>query len=301
MQRSLGRDWKSYHVTKHMIGPESLGVATSQRLREALGPNYHVLGELGRGGFAMVYSVRDCKRNALIAVKVMRPDLMVSIGLERFRREAEFGMNLHHPNILSVLFTGHRSGLAYYAMPRVAGEPLDQHLLACGPLSISESSSILRDVALGLAHAHERGVVHRDVKPSNIMLANTGKALILDFGIAKALSPDGGSLSFSGQIIGSPQYMSPEQASDSKSIDHRADLYSWAVVGFEMLAGHPPFEGSSVRAVMHKQLTAEVPDVRDFRSEVPQQLAWMLFTCMQKAPKDRWASMMEALLAGGIT
>jgi serine/threonine protein kinase len=209
-----------------MIGFESLGVATSQRLREALGPGFRVLGELGRGGFAMVYSVRDRKRNVLIAVKVMRPDLMVSIALERFRREAEFAMKLHHPNILSVLFTGHGPGVAYYAMPRIAGKPLDRHLLACGPLAIAESSSILHDLALGLAHAHARGVVHRDIKPSNIMLENTGKALILDFGIAKALSAEGGSLSFSGQIIGSPQYMSPEQASDSKSIDHRADLYS---------------------------------------------------------------------------
>ena len=283
-----------------MIDSESLGVATSQRLCQALGPDFQVLGELGRGGFAMVYSVRDRKQNVLIAVKVMRPDLMVSIALERFRREVEFATNLHHPNILSVLFTGHRSGLAYYAMPRIAGKPLDRHLRACGPLSISESSRILHEVALGLTHAHERGVVHRDIKPSNIMVENTGKALILDFGIAKALSADGGSLSFSGQIIGSPQYMGPEQASGSKSIDRRADLYSWAVVGFEMLAGHPPFEGSSVREVMHKQLTAAVPVVRDFRSEVPQQLAQMLFRCMQKTPKDRWASVMEAARAGGI-
>jgi len=283
-----------------MIGSESLGVATPQQLREALGPDFHVLGELGRGGFATVYAVRDCKRNILIAVKVMRPDLMVPIGLERFRREAEFAMKLHHPNILSVLFTGHRSGLAYYATPRVSGEPLDRHLRASAPLSIWDSSSILRDVAFGLAHAHVRGVVHRDVKPSNIMVDNNGKALILDFGLAKALSADGGSLSFSGQIIGSPQYMSPEQASDSKSIDHRADIYSWAVVGFEMLVGHPPFEGSSVREVMHKQLTAEVPDVRDFRSEVPQQLAQMLLRCMQKAPKDRWSSTVDAAHAGGI-
>ncbi len=283
-----------------MIGSESLGATTSQRLREALGPDYQVLGELGRGGFAMVYSVRDRKRNVLLAVKVMRPDLMVSIPLERFRREAEFGMKLDHPNILSVLFTGHRSGVAYYAMPRVVGKPLDKHLLACRPLSLSETSSILHDVALGLAHAHERGVVHRDIKPSNIMVETTGKALILDFGIAKALSADGGSLSFSGEIIGSAQYMSPEQASDSKSIDQRADIYSWAVVGFEMLAGHPPFDGSSVREVMHKQLTADVPDVRDYRPDVPQRLAHALFRCMQKAPQDRWGSVLEAARAGGI-
>jgi serine/threonine-protein kinase len=283
-----------------MIGSESLGVTTSQRLRHALGPDFQVMGELGRGGFAMVYSVRDRKRNVLLAVKVMRPDLMVSVALERFRREAEFAMNLHHPNILSVLFTGHRSGVAYYAMPRVVGKPLDRHLRACGQLSISETSGILRDVALGLTHAHESGVVHRDIKPSNIMVESTGNALILDFGIAKALSPDGGSLSFSGEIIGSAPYMSPEQASDSKSIDHRSDIYSWAVVGFEMLAGHPPFEGSSVREVMHKQLTAEAPDVRDYRPNVPQHVAQVLLRCMQKAPKDRWGSVLEAARAGAI-
>jgi serine/threonine-protein kinase len=260
-----------------MMDSEPLVVTTSERLRKALGPDFQVLGELGRGGFAFVYSVRDCKQHALLAVKVMRPDLMTSIALERFRREEKFAMNLHHPNILGVLFTGYRSGVAYYAMPRVAGRPLDKHLRVSGPLSISESSDIMRDVALGLAHAHERGVVHRDVKPSNIMVEKTGKALILDFGIAKALSADGGSLSFSG-----------------------ADIYSWAVVGFEMLAGHPPFEGSSVRQVMHRQLTAEVPDVRDHRPEVPAQLAQMLIRCMQKAPRDRWGSVVEAARAGAI-
>jgi serine/threonine-protein kinase len=283
-----------------MMDSEPLVVTTSERLRKALGPDFQVLGELGRGGFAFVYSVRDCKQHALLAVKVMRPDLMTSIALERFRREEKFAMNLHHPNILGVLFTGYRSGVAYYAMPRVAGRPLDKHLRVSGPLSISESSDIMRDVALGLAHAHERGVVHRDVKPSNIMVEKTGKALILDFGIAKALSADGGSLSFSGEVIGSAQYMSPEQASDSKSVDYRADIYSWAVVGFEMLAGHPPFEGSSVRQVMHRQLTAEVPDVRDHRPEVPAQLAQMLIRCMQKAPRDRWGSVVEAARAGAI-
>ncbi len=274
-----------------------MGITLSQRLRQALGPDFEVLGELGRGGFAMVYSVRDKKHDDLIAVKVMRPDLMVSVALERFRREAEFAMNLQHPNILSVLFTEHRHGMAYYAMPRVAGKPLDRHLRAGGPLSIAETSRILRDIALGLAYAHEHGVVHRDIKPSNIMVEHSGKALILDFGIAKALSADGGSISVSGEIIGSAHYMSPEQASDSKAIDHRSDIYSWAVVGFEMLAGHPPFEGKTVRQVMHKQLNAAVPDVREFRPDTPDQLAEALFKCMQKAPSARWSSIRDAAAA----
>lgn len=270
------------------------------RLRRALGPDYELIGELGRGAAAVVYSVRDTKHDRYLAVKVMHLELMASpIVVERFRREAQYVAQLDHPNILSVAFSSEESGLVFYAMPRVRGKPLSKHLEKRGRLPLDDTLSILGQVARGLDHAHRHKVIHRDIKPSNIMVENTGHVLILDFGVAKAMSPDGAHISASGEIIGSPRYMSAEQAGGSTNIDHRTDIYSWGVVGYHMLAGRVPFDDEGVRAVLYKQMTLDPPDVREFRPETPEPLARTIHRCMAKNPARRWGNIKEAAEAAG--
>ncbi len=274
--------------------------SVSQRLRTALGPDYELIGELGRGGAAVVYSVRDLKHQRYLAVKVMHPELMASPAVvERFRREAKYVAQLDHPNILSITFSSEESGLVFYAMPRVRGEALSKQLEKHGNLPLGRTLNILSQIAEGLHHAHQHGVIHRDIKPSNIMVEDAGRVLILDFGVAKALSSDGAHISKSGEIIGSPRYMSAEQASGSTSIDHRTDIYSWGVVGFHMVVGRVPFDDKGVRAILYKQMTVEPPDVREFRPETPEALATTIHRCMAKNPARRWGNIREAARAAG--
>lgn len=272
----------------------------AHRVQESLGSAFEVVGEIGRGGFALVYLVRALESRKLLAVKVMRRELMSSEeATERFRREIQYASQLNHPNILSVDFAREDTGLLYYAMPRVKGNTLAKHLERKGNASIDEARRILGDLARGLGYAHDQGVIHRDVKPSNIMLDRAGTAVIMDFGIAKALSPDGRSLTISGEIIGSPRYMSPEQASGSKDIDRRADIYSWGVVGFRMLAGRVPFDGKTAQAILYQHSTAERPDLRSVRPDVPESLSTTLRRCMAIDPAERWPDMQEAAMAAG--
>ncbi|MCH7489874.1 MAG: protein kinase [Gemmatimonadetes bacterium] len=274
----------------------------SQRLRNALGPEYELLGELGRGGAAVVFSVRDTARKQYLAVKVIHPELMTShTVVERFRREARYVAQLDHPNILSVVFSSEKAGLVFYAMPRIGGKTLAKYLDNLGQLPIQASLSILGQVAAGLHHAHAHGVIHRDVKPSNIMIEESGHALILDFGVAKALWGDGVHLSASGEVIGSPRYMSAEQASGSKHIDHRTDIYSWGVVAFHMLAGRVPFDDEGVQAILYKQMSVEPPDLRALRPDLPKDLTEAIHRCMAKDPARRWENVLDAARAMGCT
>lgn len=261
-----------------------------ERLAAALGAQFSIIGELGRGGFAVVYSVRDAKRGGYLAVKVMRPDLMPSAGtMERFRREAQFVSQLDHSNILRILFTGKDAGLVYYGMPRVRGPTLRERVDTDGPAPPDEARHLIRQVAEGLHHAHEREVVHRDVKPANVMLERGRAVRILDFGIAKALSaPGGGTITATGEIIGSAEYMSPEQATGSRVIDHRTDIYSLGIVAYELLTGDVPFAGSNFHEIMIKHVTAELPDIRAKRPDVPAILADTVTRCLAKDPAERW-------------
>jgi serine/threonine protein kinase len=268
-----------------------------ERLARALGADYSIVGELGRGGFAVVYSVRDQRLNRYLAVKVMRPDLVASPQtLERFRREARIAASLDHPNILPVSFAGEAAGLVYYAMPRVRGQTLRERLRQDGALPVADALRVFAEVGRGLHYAHEHGVVHRDVKPANIMLEHTGKVLVLDFGIAKALSADGASLSLSGIVIGSMEYMSPEQAAGGRDIDRRSDIYSLGVVGYEMLVGQPP-QGDATGPGLAQRAPSAPPDVRARRPDAPPALARAIGRCLAWDRGARWATAAEAVAA----
>jgi eukaryotic-like serine/threonine-protein kinase len=266
-----------------------------ERLARALGADYTIGGELGRGGFAVVYSVRDQRLSRYLAVKVMHPDLVSSSqGLERFRREARIAASLDHPNILPVSFAGEAAGLVYYAMPRVRGQTLRDRLRQDGALPVTDALRIFAEVGHGLHYAHEHGVVHRDVKPANIMLEDTGKVLVLDFGIARALSVDGGSLSVTGAVVGSIEYMSPEQANGARDLDRRTDIYSLGIVGYEMLAAETPYHGDLGRVAAP---VAVAPDVRTKRADTPPALARTIARCLEWRREARWATAAEAVAA----
>jgi serine/threonine-protein kinase len=274
----------------------STPVPIVQRLRDALGVNYEVMGELGRGGFSIVYLVGDQLSRRYLAVKVMRPELMAShVAVERFRREIRYVAKLKHSNILPVIFAAERAELAYYAMPRVRGRALSEIFNDGRVATVEEAMRILTDVASGLAYAHRNGVIHRDIKPSNIMVDKSGRALLVDFGVAKGLASELGSLTSSGEIIGSPQYMSPEQIEAEGRIDRRTDIYSWGVVGYELLAGRPPFTGRTAHEIVYNQRTQTPPDLRSIVPDAPDSLVGAIKRSMEKEPPDRWQSMEEVL------
>jgi len=285
-------------VTRSGIGPAAL----RGKLQRALGPGYELQDMIGSGGFAEVYKARDLRLKRDLAVKVLRPDLGLSPDLlQRFRREAETIAALRHPNIVPVYDVGEAEGLAYIIMPMVKGESLRAILDRDGAMPIAEVRRILREAASGLADAHDAGVVHRDLKPENIMLEGKDKrVLLMDFGIAKIVGAVTGdeadpaeALTTTGIIIGTPQYMSPEQACGDKTIDARTDQYSLAVVGYRMLSGVLPFEGESTRAVLYKQLVADASPITDKVPDLPAPFANAIQRAMAKEPAERFESMRE--------
>ena len=285
-------------VTRSGIGP----IALRSKLQRALGPGYELQDRIGAGGFAEVFKARDLRLKRDLAVKVLRPDLGLSPEmLQRFRREAETIAALRHPNIVPVYDVGEAEGLAYIIMPMIQGESLRAILDRDGAMPIPEVRRILREAASGLADAHDAGVVHRDLKPENIMLEGRDKrVLLMDFGIAKivgaATGEDGDpaeALTTTGIIIGTPQYMSPEQACGDKTIDARTDQYSLAVVAYRMLSGVLPFEGESTRAVLYKQLVADPTPITEKVPDLPAPLATAIQRAMAKEPAERFPSMRE--------
>ena len=284
----------------HRCGAPQVADTRSEldRLRDSLGDDYAVMGELGRGGFAVVYLVEDRKARRHLAVKVLRRELLLSqVLVERFRREIRLASRLDHPNILPVLFSSEAADFAYYAMPRVKGKTLKEILKATGRMPVIEAVSLLRDLASALAHAHGRGVAHRDIKPSNIMMAN-GKPLILDFGLARALAAaEGSTLTVSGEIIGSPQYLAPEQAAGDRELDHRCDVYNWGLLGYEVLAGAPAFDGTSVQEVLYKQVAEEPRPLRALRADAAAGVVAIIERAMRKNREERWQDMTEAVTA----
>jgi hypothetical protein len=273
----------------------------SSRLAAALAPGYEVRELLGRGGFGEVYAAWDTTLKREVAIKTLRPELAGQENVvQRFRREAEAAARLRHPCILPVFAVGERDGLVWFTMPRVHGESLRDWLRREPQPPIGEVRRILADVAGALHAAHEAGVVHRDVKPDNILLeGDERRVLVTDFGIAKAVDAGDSGLTGTGIAIGSPDYMSPEQAA-GEPLDHRADVYSLGVVGYEMVAGQLPFGEGTVATVLLRHAREAAPSLLDLRPACPSTLATAIARCLEKIPAARWGSMAElreALLA----
>jgi formylglycine-generating enzyme required for sulfatase activity/tRNA A-37 threonylcarbamoyl transferase component Bud32 len=260
--------------------------ALGARLQSALGDGYAVEGQLGSGGFAVVYLVRDLHLKRKLAVKVLSPDVIASHSvLERFRREAETIAQLSHPHIVPLHFIGQKDDLVYLVMEAIDGGSLAERLEREGRLPIDESARIFSEVASALAHAHKRGVVHRDIKPQNVLLdSESGRALVTDFGIAR--TAEGGSLTATGMVVGTPAYLSPEQVTGEPS-DHRADIYALGVMMYQMLAGRPPFIGATPTAVLMKRLGGPPPPLRDLRPDVPDHIADLVDACLATDPNER--------------
>jgi len=262
------------------------------RLTAALADRYTIEGQLGQGGMATVYLAHDVKHNRKVAVKVLRPELSAILGGERFLKEIEVTANLQHPNILPLYDSGEADSFLYYVMPYVEGESLRDRLNREKQMSVDDAVEIARAVAGALDFAHQRGVVHRDIKPENILL-QAGQALVADFGIALALSAAAGSgtrLTETGLSIGTPHYMSPEQASADRELDGRTDVYSLGVMLYEMLVGQPPFIAPSAQAIVAKILTEVPPPVSKDRASVPPHTDAAIQQSLAKLPADRFTS-----------
>jgi hypothetical protein len=277
----------------------------TRKLQAAIGEDYIVEHMIGEGGFALVYAATDRKLQRRIALKVLRPEFTANKdSIRRFIREAESAAKLSHPHILPIFFVGEREGLVYFAMPLVDGETLDSRLRREGQMPEEEVIRLGQEIADALAEAHGQGLVHRDVKPQNVMLSGQKKrALVMDFGIAKAAAGSGEKLTGTGVIIGSPHYMSPEQAGGDPDVDLRSDIYSLGIVLWEMLAGEVPFDGPSTQGILIQHLTTQVPNIRTRRPNATAALSNVVARATAKKKEDRYQSaheMSEALKHAGM-
>ena len=279
-----------------------------ERLSAALAGRYVIEGELGRGGMATVFRALDPRHDRRVAIKVLDPDVGMAVGADRFHREIQIAAKLTHPHILPVHDSGEADGLLFYVMPLVEGESLRGRMTREQQMPIDDAIRITMEVADALSHAHSYGVVHRDIKPENILL-QSGHAVVADFGIARAVADSGGErLTQTGASIGTPLYMSPEQASGDPNVDGRSDVYSLACVLYEMLIGQPPFTGPNAMAIIARHTMESVPSLQVVRQTIPDELEDTLFTALEKVPADRFATAAQfrdalesALLAAPIT
>jgi serine/threonine-protein kinase len=280
-----------------------------ERLRSALADRYRLERQVGQGGMATVYLAEDLKHNRRVALKVLRPELAAALGHERFVREIEIAAQLQHPHILPLFDSGEADGFLYYVMPFVDGESLRERLTREGQVPIAEAVRILREVVDALAHAHASGVVHRDIKPDNVMLSGR-HAVVTDFGVAKAVSAAGSDkLTTVGMALGTPTYMSPEQAMGETNLDQRADIYSVGALAYELFTGHPPFEKPTPQQLLaaHVLEKPEPPTAR--RPELSPALSGLVMRCLEKEKEQRWQTAEEMLEplelagtpSGGIT
>jgi eukaryotic-like serine/threonine-protein kinase len=274
-----------------------------ERLRSSLGAAYRLERELGHGGMATVYVAHDLRHDRPVALKVLRSELAASLGVERFQREIRLAGGLQHPNILTVLDSGGSEGLLWYSMPLVEGESLRARLQREHQLPVDEAVRLTCEVADALDCAHRHGVLHRDIKPENILLSGSfpherqtmgDHALVADFGVARSIEGAAGeTLTDTGLILGTPAYMSPEQASGERGLDARTDVYALGCVLYEMLAGEPPFTGPTAQAIVAKRLTSPVPAVRLVRDTVPAGVEAVLVRALARVPADRFATAAE--------
>ncbi|HJR17201.1 MAG TPA: serine/threonine-protein kinase, partial [Gemmatimonadales bacterium] len=265
-------------------------------IADAFEDRYQVERELGHGGMATVYLARDLKLHRSVALKVLRPELAASLGPERFLREIEIAARLSHPHILPLHDSGEAGGHLYYAMPYVEGESLRQRLEREGQLPIPDVIQIGQAVASALTYAHHHGVIHRDIKPENILLArdSAGGAahpLVADFGLARALDAAGAErLTATGLALGTPSYMSPEQSSSDRHLDHRSDIYALGCMAYEMLAGAPPFTGPTAQAILARHALDPPPRLHTVRTTIPAAIEVAVERALAKVPADRFAT-----------
>ncbi len=262
------------------------------RLSAALADRYTIEREIGVGGMATVYLARDLRHDRLVALKVLRPELGAVIGAERFLAEIKLTANLQHPHILPLFDSGAVDGLLFYVMPYVEGVSVRERLLREKQLSIAESVKIATEVASALDYAHRRGIIHRDIKPENILL-HDGQALVADFGIALAISTAGTRMTETGMSLGTPHYMSPEQAMGEREITARSDVYALGAVTYEMLVGEPPFTGPTAQSIVAKVLTEQPRPLLPKRHTIPRHVELAVLTALEKLPADRFATAAE--------
>jgi serine/threonine protein kinase len=272
--------------------------ASITRLAEAISARYRVENKLGGGGMADVYLARDLPNDRDVAIKVLRPELAEALGVERFLREIRLLARLQHPHILSLVDSGQAADLVYYVMPYLPGGSLRARLERERELPVAAAVQVLREVGGALEYAHEQGVVHRDIKPENVLFS-AGHAQVADFGIARIAAGTGNAtaLTTMGVTVGTPQYMAPEQAAGDPRLDHRADLYAFGVLAYELLAGAPPFVAGSAAQLLAMHLSEAPIPLSKRRPSVPAPLADLVMRCLEKRPADRWQNTRELLAA----
>ncbi len=300
-------EWQDSFL-EHPAPAASPHTASEALLRRRLG-SYELVRELGHGGMATVYLAQDTKHRRSVAVKVLRPEVAAALGRTRFLREIETAAHLNHPHILPLHDSGQAEGFLYYVMPYVEGESLRAKLARDGELPVDEATRILRDVVDALAYAHAHGVVHRDMKPDNVLL--TGRhALVADFGIARAITAAGGDkVTETGIAVGTPAYMAPEQVAADPHVDHRADIYGVGVLAYEMLSGRLPFSAATPQAMLAAHVTEAPEPLIQHRPSVPSALNELVMRCLAKQPAERWQRAEDVLAhleamatpSGGIT
>ncbi|UCF41506.1 MAG: serine/threonine protein kinase [Gemmatimonadota bacterium] len=262
-------------------------------MREALKGRYDVERELARGGAARVFLARDLASSRPVALKVLHPQLAVSVTADRFLREVAFLSDIDHPKIGKLIDSGENEWLVYYVMSYVEGPSLRQHLARVTQASISDTLKIAHDLLEALDYAHAKGLVHRDVKPENVVLSPEA-AVLVDFGIAKAVAESGTDrLTRSGFAVGTSAYMSPEQIEGAEDVDYRSDIYSLGCVLYECLAGRPPFYAAREEAVLRMHLEGKIPGIRKLRKDAPKPVAAALDKALQAKREDRWQSALE--------
>jgi len=261
-----------------------------ERLSSMLEEHYTLKKEIGRGGMSVVYLAKDLRHDRPVAVKLVQPEITTASSAERFLREIQITAKLQHPHILPLLDSGANEGLLYYIMPHIEGESLRERLSAGDRLSFEEAIGITQQIAAALQYAHENGIIHRDVKPENILLS-AGLAVLSDFGVASAIEDDEND-SKTRFTVGTPAYMAPEQAEREK-VDHRADQYSLGCVLFEMLTGSPPFFAGTVGETIQRKLTESTPRVSEARPELPRELDEILERALARKPRTRYESVEE--------
>jgi eukaryotic-like serine/threonine-protein kinase len=268
-------------------------------VERVLSQHYELDCEIGRGGMGVVYRAKDRRLKRIVAIKVLPPELAFRSEIKtRFLREAETAAQLNHPNIVDIYAVDEAEGIVYFVMAYITGDNLAKRLHDHGALSVEETRRTMRDVADALAYAHERGVVHRDIKPDNILIdAQSGRPMVTDFGIARAVSDGDSRLTATGIAIGTPTYMSPEQAAGERTIDGRSDLYSLGILGYQMLSGQPPFLANSTPAILVKHISERPTPIEQRRADVPPDLARVVMTLLEKDPANRFPSANSVVVA----